>query len=71
MLKKAQPLQIEALADEAYDLTILDRYLSARGSVLGMISFDDINVEVMSLEKQVVKEIYERNHCCGCQTHDR
>ena len=58
MLKKAQPLQIEALADEAYSLTILDRYLSARGSVLGMISFDDINVEVMSLEKQVVKEKY-------------
>lgn len=58
MLKKAQPLQIEALADEAYSLTILDRYLSARGSVLGMISFDDINVEVMSLEKQIVKEKY-------------
>ena len=56
MLEKAQPLNIEALADEAYSLTIIDRYLSARGSILGLISFDDINVEVMSLEKQVVKE---------------
>jgi hypothetical protein len=49
MLEKAQPLNIEALADEAYSLTIIDRYLSARGSILGLISFDDINVEVMSL----------------------
>jgi hypothetical protein len=29
MLEKAQPLDIEALADEAYSLTIIDRYLSA------------------------------------------
>ncbi|MDD3193341.1 MAG: ImmA/IrrE family metallo-endopeptidase [Oscillospiraceae bacterium] len=52
MLEKAQPLQIEALADEAYSLTIIDRYISAHGSVLGIISFGDFKIEVMTLEKQ-------------------
>jgi Zn-dependent peptidase ImmA (M78 family) len=56
MLEKAQPLEIEALADESYSLTIIDRCLSAHGSVLGMINFDDINVEVMSLEKKLIQE---------------
>ena len=37
MLEKAQPLEIEALADESYSLTIIDRCLSAHGSVLGML----------------------------------
>lgn len=57
MLEKAQPLDIEALADEAYSLTIIDRYLSAHGTVLGMINFHDYKIRVMSLEKQVQEEI--------------
>lgn len=57
MLEKAQPLDIEALADEAYSLTILDRYLSAHGTVLGLINFHDYKMELMSLEKQLQEEI--------------
>ena len=57
MLKKAQPLQIEALADEAYSLTILDRYLSASGSVLGMISF--VSLVAFSLMTGVAAKIVE------------
>ncbi|NCC07116.1 MAG: ImmA/IrrE family metallo-endopeptidase [Clostridia bacterium] len=56
MLEKAQPLNIEAMADEAYSLTILDRYLSAHGSILGIISFADLRIEVMTLEKQIAEE---------------
>ena len=57
MLEKAQPLDIEALADEAYSLTIIDRYLSGRGTVLGLINFNDYKMELMSLEKKVQEEI--------------
>ena len=57
MLEKAQPLDIEALADEAYSLTIIDRYLSGRGTVLGLINFNDYKMELMSLEKKVREEI--------------
>jgi hypothetical protein len=55
MLEKAQPLNIEAMADEAYSLTILDRYLSAHVSILGIISFADLRIEVMNLEKQIAE----------------
>lgn len=57
MLEKAQPLDIEALADEAYSLTIIDRYLSAHGTVLGLINFHDYKMELMSLEKQLQQEL--------------
>ena len=57
MLEKAQPLDIEGLADEAYSLSIIDRYLSAHGTVLGMINFHDYKIRVMSLEKVVQEEI--------------
>ena len=55
-LEKAQSLRVEALADEAYSLTILDRYLSASGKILGMINFDDIKVTVGGLDKRVRQE---------------
>jgi hypothetical protein len=56
MLEKAQPLRIEELADEGYSLSIMDYYLSQRGSILGMIFFDDNAVRVVNLEKQIVEE---------------
>lgn len=56
MFEKAQPLRIEELADEGYSLTILDYYLSAHGSILGMITFGDTEVQVVNLEKKVVNE---------------
>jgi hypothetical protein len=57
MYEKAQPLDIEALADEAYSLTIIDRYISSRGTVLGLINFSDYKMELMSLEKKIQEEI--------------
>ena len=47
MFEKAQSLAIENLADEAYSLMIMDRYLSASGSILGMINFSDIDIMVV------------------------
>lgn len=56
MLQKAQPLSVEALADDAYSLTIMDRYLSASGSVLGMINFSDIDVMLVNLDRKFQQE---------------
>jgi hypothetical protein len=58
MLEKAQPLDIEALADEAYSLTIIDRYISSRGTVLGLINFSDYKMELMSLEKKIKLKLH-------------
>ena len=55
-LDQAQPLEVEKFVDEAYSLTILDRYLSASGNILGMINFDDLDVMVVNLQKQYQKE---------------
>lgn len=56
MFEKAQSLAIENLADEAYSLMIMDRYLSASGSILGMINFSDIDIMVVNLDKKFQRE---------------
>jgi hypothetical protein len=56
MFEEAQPLRIDELADEGYSLTILNYYLSAHGTVLGMITFGDTDVQVVNLEKKIVNE---------------
>ena len=55
-LEQAQPLDVEKFADEAYSLTILDRYLSASGNILGMINFSDIDVMIVNLERKIQRE---------------
>ena len=57
MFEKAQSLAIENLADEAYSLMIMDRYLSASGSILGMINFSDIDII------EVPYEVYKQWNC--------
>ena len=55
-LEQARPLEVEKFADDAYSLTILDRYLSASGNLLGMINFSDIDVMVVNLERKIQQE---------------
>lgn len=65
MFEKAQSLAIENLADEAYSLMIMDRYLSASGSILGMINFSDIDIMV------VPKQLESQQRLAGTVGHMR